>query len=123
MSYQKRKLSKRNNRFVALPYDMLNSSAFQNLSPKAVRIFIEIKRRYNGSNNGEISIGYAEAGKVAKCTKNTAGKAITELIEHGFIKRVKIGQFTCNLASTYSLTCEENGKGIKTNEWKDWQKN
>lgn len=122
-TYKKRLSKKKGERFVALPYNMLNSEAFLDLHPQSVRTFIELKKRYNGFNNGEISLSYLEVSKIAKCSKNTAGRRLKELESHGFIKKTKSGMFTYRLASEYCLTCEENGNGKKTNEWKEWIKN
>lgn len=90
-------------RFVMLPYYILNSESFRAMSPKAVRIYIEILRRYNGQNNGEISLSCREAGKVAQCSAETAGKCLKELDVHGFIKPTRTGIFTVRLATTYRI--------------------
>lgn len=118
--YKKKKSKKKGERFVSLPYNMLNSKAFLDLHPQAVRIFIELKKRYNGTNNGFIGLSYLEASRIARCSKNTAGARLSELISHGFIKRTSVGMFTYKKASEYCLTCEENGHNVKTNEWRKW---
>ena len=103
-----------------LPYYILNSESFRAMSPKAVRIYIEILRRYNGQNNGEISLSCREAGKVALCSAETAGKCLKELDTHGFIKPTRTGFFTVRLATTYRITTERWGHHLPTHEWKLW---
>jgi len=110
-------------RFVALPYSMLESEAWKDLNPQAALIFIELKRRYNGGNNGEISLSCREAAEVAHCGKGTANKRLVELADHGFIKPNEKGYFHNRHASTWILTCESFGKFAPSNEWKDYRKN
>ena len=93
-------------RFVALPYNLLESDAWKDLSPEAALIYIEVKRRYNGKNNGDIPLSCREASVAAHCSKGTAGKKLAELVEHGFIKQVHKGRFRNRHASTWILTCE-----------------
>jgi DNA-binding transcriptional regulator YhcF (GntR family) len=102
---------------------MLNNQAFKDLSPLEVRIYMEIKKRYNGSNNGEISLSCREAAEIGKCGKDTAGKAMRELARHGFIKYNKKGKFTNRRATTFTLTCERLEGKPKTDDWKYWPKN
>ena len=42
-------------RVLALPYRLLISDAFDNLSPKAVVVLIKLARNYNGKNNGDLA--------------------------------------------------------------------
>lgn len=113
-------------RFVKLIYPLLESPAYKDLSPEATRILTEIMRRHNGMNNGEISLSVREAGKVAHCSKSTAGQKLIELQTHGFIAVVKKGRKTVRHATTWRITSERtmNGTSEKpaTNEWKTWTK-
>lgn len=111
-------------RFVALPYNLLESAAWKDLSPQAALIYIEVKRRYNGSNNGDIPLSCREAAEIAHCGKGTAGKKLAELVEHGFIKPAVKGRFRNHHASTWGLTSEPYEGQSPTGEWKQWmQKN
>ncbi len=109
-------------RFVALPYNLLESDAWKALSPEAVAIYIEIKRRYNGKNNGDIPLGYREAATIAHCGKGTSGKKLSELIDNGFIKAAHKGRFQNRHASTWILTCQVYEGKSPSNEWKDYSK-
>ncbi len=110
-------------RFVALPYNMLESAAWSDLSPAAALIFIELKRRYNGSNNAEISLSCREAAIAGKCGKGTASQKLEELVKVGFIKPSSKGHFHNRHATTWILTCEATAKTAPSNEWKNYSKN
>jgi hypothetical protein len=109
-------------RFVALPYNLLESAALKNLSPYAALIFIELKRRYNGANNGSITLSCREAGVIGHCGKGTAGKKLAELVAHGFIKESSKGRFRNRHASSWVLTCEVYEGRSPSNEWKEFSK-
>jgi hypothetical protein len=46
-----------------------------------------------------------------------------ELLTHGFIYIAKLGEFTTNLASEYTLTFEDMGKKKATNDWRFYPDN
>ena len=110
-------------RFVALPYNMLNSNAYIDLSNHAVRIFIELKKRFNGSNNGEIFLSLREAQKICNSGFDTVRKSIHELITNGFIEYKKKGLPRQRKASTFYLTCEKYNNKEAKNSWKDYPNN
>src|SRR5438132_358766 len=80
-------------RWVGLSYNLLASEAWKSLSGQAVLIYIEIKRRYNGSNNGDISLSCREAAIIAHCGKGTARNKLEELVQKGFVKQAIKGRF------------------------------
>lgn len=108
-------------RFVALPYNLLESPAWEDLSPQAALIYIEVKRRYNGQNNGDIPLSCREAAKVARCGKGTVSRKLAELVTHGFIKSSSKGHFRNRHATTWILTCEVFERQSPSNEWKLWK--
>tara|TARA_R110002096_G_scaffold422225_1_gene628626 strand:- start:1078 stop:1524 length:447 start_codon:yes stop_codon:yes gene_type:complete len=74
----------RGDRFVQLPYYMLESPAWLSLSPNAAKLYIDVCKRYNGINNGTISYSVREAEKIG-LTKSTAARAFQELQDRGFL--------------------------------------
>jgi hypothetical protein len=80
-------------RFVQLFHWEMDSAAYRDLSGNARSIYIEIKRRYNGSNNGFIVYSVRQAADALKIGKTTAAKAFRELISHGFIVAEQRGAF------------------------------
>ena len=56
--------SKKGGKFVRLGDGMLTSEAWRSLSHSAIKYYIELRRRYNGSNNGELHLSLDEAVRV-----------------------------------------------------------
>ncbi len=104
--------------YVKLTYYFLKHPSWLELSSNAQLILIELRRRYNGHNNGQISLSCREAGKVAKCSKDTANRALLELEYYSHVKRRKVGTFESGQASEYILTCEPYNGQPATNDWK-----
>lgn len=84
----------------------MKTKAWQSLSPAARSIYVELAQRYNGFNNGEISLSVREAARLVHVAKDTASKALHELETKGFIKRRLCGSFNFKLrhATTWILT-------------------
>lgn len=109
-------------KFVMLRYDMMDSSAYLSLSPAARCVWHEIRRRYNGFNNGGIPLSCREAAERVGIGKDTACRAFEELMDRGF---VKIGQDAAfNVKTRFSrrwiLTDYPVGSKSATSEWRKW---
>ncbi len=102
----KRGRSKKGDRFVKLEHWMLKMPAWRALSPAARAIYVELAQRYNGSNNGEISMSVREAADCVNIAKDTASKAFHELEAKGFTRRHICGSFNWKRrhATTWVLT-------------------
>ena len=57
-------------RYVKLRFWLLNSLAWQSLPPTARALYIEIVKRYNGSNNGRIVMGVRDTAKLIGVSKD-----------------------------------------------------
>ena len=110
-------------RFVKLSYPLIESEAWRWLRPISKAVYIELRRRYNGLNNGKISLSLSEAAHTLKASKSSINKALKQLETHGFIKLIKKGYFTGRMASEYALTDEQLDGYPPTREWKQWQPN
>ena len=108
-------------RFVKLIYPLLESEAWRWLRPISQSVYIELRRRFNGSNNGKISFSLAEGARILRASKSSIQTALVELEEHGFIKLIKKGYFTRRMASEYALTDEQLDGYPPTREWRQWQ--
>ena len=108
-------------RFVKLTYSLLESEAWKWLRPISKAVYIELRRRYNGRNNGRISLSLSEAAHILKASKSSISTALKQLETHGFIKLVKKGYFTGRMASEYALTDEQLDGYPPTREWRRWQ--
>jgi hypothetical protein len=76
--------------FVRLFCYMLDCPAYVSLSSSARAAFVEVKRGYNGSNNGRIVLSARDLATRLGCHRDTASHALQELIDKGFIEpRIK----------------------------------
>ena len=60
-------------RFVQLSEWLQASEAWATLRPGPRALYIELKRRYNGSNNGEIYLSHRDAAEALNVHRNTVG--------------------------------------------------
>ena len=82
--------------FVMLPRWVVRSPAWRGLSPNARAVYLELRDRFNGHNNGFIGLGCREAGEAINVGRNIANRAIKELKEGGFIEATAKGAFRQN---------------------------
>jgi len=92
--------------WVQLEHWLLDTPAWRHLSANARVIYVEIKRRYNGKNNGLISLSAREAGEAINATHHTGARALAELLEHGFLAVTEDSSFSrkVHIARQYRLT-------------------
>lgn len=77
--------------FLALPRDMLESSAWKELSAPAVKILLAISGQYNGSNNGDLAATWGLMHERGIRSRDTLGRALGELIGAGFLQMTRQG--------------------------------
>ncbi len=127
--YAKHKGRNKNVTFIMLRHDIFESQAYRTMKPSARAVLSEIIRRYNGSNNGRISFSVREMAKRINVSHDTAGKAISEVLDRGFIIVTIDSAFNVKnrTARRFALTFEtivNEGNGHKTapsNEWRKWK--
>ena len=66
-------------RFVQLWHRELDCPAYHHLSVYGRALLIEFRKRYNGSNNGQIAMSVRDAANLPNCHKDTAGRNL----DHG----------------------------------------
>ena len=111
-----KKERRKTRRFIRLFHWEINSPAFRALTPNEKAVYIELRRRYNGRNNGYISLSAREAGAVCHCKEGVGSRALIRLSQLGFIKVRSNSTFTMkqHKAREYELTalCNKNdGQG------------
>ena len=113
----------RSKRFVLLEHPLLNSAAWLSLKCEPRALYVELRRRFNGANNGKISLAVREAAKLLHIAKDTATKAFRELEAKGFIRANQRGDFNWKErhATTWILTEENFGDSLPTKEFMRWQ--
>ncbi len=107
--------------YVKLSYRMLRSDAWRSLGGPAMKVYFELRTRFNGGNNGQLTLSLDEAKRLLKLGKATVGRALTELQAKGFIVMTKRGQWYGRQATEYAVT-DKPVKGLPaTNAWKHWR--
>ncbi|GGE20546.1 hypothetical protein GCM10011360_06520 [Primorskyibacter flagellatus] len=76
-------------RHVQLSEYLQATAAWADLKPGPRALYIAVKRRFNGSNNGRIVLSHREAALALNVHRNTVGPYFQELIEHGFIRVIQ----------------------------------
>lgn len=114
------------NRWVGIPWAMARSEAFRSLSGTALKWFVELRSRYSGRNNGELSVSCEEAANILGMGKATALRAQRELARKGFIVLTRRGTFRQKLASEWALTDRpaDNPRDLwlkSPNTWEQWK--
>lgn len=111
--------------FVQLFWYVLDSPAYLSLSAPARAALIEVNRGYNGANNGRIILSERTLAERLNCHRDTARRALKELVDKGFIKERIKGSFRVKFrrASEWRLTdrrCDVTGEQ-QTQDFQKWQ--
>lgn len=105
-----------------LPYVQLRSEAWRSLSGSAVRLWLELHTRYNGGNNGRLTLSYAEASEALGMGKATVMRAYSELVEKGFLALEREGNWYHRRAHEWRLTTKPmqtvRGKVPASHDWR-----
>jgi hypothetical protein len=85
-------MSRKNSQRSRLPFTqmfewVMNSQAWRGLSPQSRCVYVELKRLYNGRNNGQLGFGARGAAAAIGMSASSANRFLKELEEHGFIRR------------------------------------
>lgn len=110
--------------YVPLPYTQLKSKAWRSLSGSAVRLWLELHTRYNGGNNGALTLSYAEASDILGMGKATIQRAYDELVAKGVLVLEREGNWYHRQAHEWRLTTKPmqtpKKKVLATNGWRFW---
>ncbi|UWQ94850.1 helix-turn-helix domain-containing protein [Rhodobacteraceae bacterium M385] len=111
--------------YVPLSYAQLKCAAWRNLSGAAVKLWLELHTRYNGGNNGALTLSYAEAGEALGMGKATVQRAYAELVAKGFLSLEREGNWYHRRAHEWRLTTKPvqrtKGKQLATNDWRNFK--
>ena len=102
-----KKFKRSGGRFVQLDFSLLKHPEWISLSPTAKTIYIALKARFNGSNNGQIFAPQAELAKDTGLRRETVSRNIGTLEKAGFIRTTERGYLGLSghaRASRYALT-------------------
>lgn len=97
--------SKGDARHVRLYEYMEKTAAWRGLSGNAVKAWLVINLKYNGSNNGCIAVASRDLADRMGVSKDTANRAVLELVNAGFLRKTKASSFSLKRkAPEYCLT-------------------
>ena len=72
---------------------LTESAAWQGLSTDARASYLVLAGKYDGANNGFIGLGVRELGDQLNISKNSAGRALAQLEDRGFIICMEASSF------------------------------
>jgi len=107
--------------YLTISYKMARTQAFRSLTGTSLKVWIELRTRYNGHNNGLVSLSLREAAALLGISQTTAQRALTELEDKGFIKRRTRGSWYGRKAAEFILTDRSYDGHEATRDWQDWQ--
>ena len=76
-------------RFVAMPWDLLDSPAWARLTNASKVAYLHLKRKVTNANPGALSLSYHEMEK--HMNRNTFARSLKELEKEGFITKEQTG--------------------------------
>lgn len=106
--------SKTGGAFVMLPNYLLDSPAWRALSTQARALYIELRRRYNGRNNGQIALSVRDGADLCRMNRDTVASSFKALESLGFVELATPGSFSRKVrhAAEWRLTtdiCDATG--------------
>lgn len=93
-------------RHLQLSEHLQSTEAWASLKPGPRALYVELKRRYNGSNNGRIFLSHRDAAIAINVHRNTVGPYFRGLEERGFIRMTQasyLGTAGIGLAALWAL--------------------
>lgn len=116
--------SARGGQWIPLPYPLVRSLAWRSLSGTAVKVFLELRSRFNGGNNGDLSLSLGDAASLLGISKTTAKRAFDELQTKGFLVNTSPGSWYGRRAATWGVTTEvlhlPRAELRAREDWKRW---
>lgn len=113
--------SKNEGQFAKVTYAMLQSDAWRSLSGAAIKVYLELRTRFHGTNNGRLHLSLQSCADLLALSKSTAQRAYVELEEKGFIVKKRQGCFIGGCASEWALTELKLNDEPATHDWKHWR--
>lgn len=114
-----------NSKYVAIQESMMRTAAFKSLTAVEQAAYVQVKRRFNGMNNGRLGVSARILAGNLNTSKDTAMRALRRLVEVGFLEVVTPSGFCRKnrLATEYRLTEADCGvtNRLATHAYRDWR--
>lgn len=107
--------------YFVLAYELVNSEAWRTLGGAAVKVFLELRTRFHGGNNGRLHMSLEEAASLLRLGKATVQRAFQELEERGLISCTKRGNWYGRQASEWAVADKGIDGGPPSYGWKQWR--
>lgn len=88
--------------FVGIERTVIDSAAFVSLSKLARALYLDLRRQFNGHNNGDITIADSVLSRYG-WSHSSVHKALKEIVTHGLMIRSRKGGVTAPTAVRPSL--------------------
>lgn len=102
-------------KFIMIDGYIMRSAAWQSLSPNDKAVYLELKWRYDGMNDGRIGLGEREVATTLSIGRDTVRRSFASLVEKGFLAKAKASGFNVKsrVATEWRLTeyaCDVSGQ-------------
>jgi hypothetical protein len=98
-------MSQRGGRYLKIDDTVYNSVAFRTLPDSALKLWIDLRTLYNGSNNGVLAVTARALERRGWNSNSKLHRARSELLARGLLKRTKhCGPNVFHRASLYAFT-------------------
>ena len=89
--------------FAAIPHRCLRHQNFIRLTPRAIKLFLDLLVQYNGNNNGDLTAAFTIMKKRGWRSSETLRLAIDELLHYGWITKTRLGGLN-RIPNLYAVT-------------------
>ena len=107
--------------YMNLPYAWVRADAWRSLGGAALKVFVELRGRFNGGNNGKLFLAYQEASDLLGLGRATIKRAFDELETKGFLVKTQQGQWYGRRATLWRITMLACDGTPATHDWKNWR--
>lgn len=113
-------------RFAAIPDALLRCEAVRTLTPAVHKILVVMAARFNGSNNGALTLSRATAKEYGMTSNQTLDRGLGILQERGLILMTFPGSYQPPLPARYAIAwrpyddTEYSRKGMIPNDYLRW---
>ena len=107
--------------YANISYAFLLSPAWLSLSGPAARLWLLLRTRFTGFNNGRLILSLEEGARILHLGKATVQAAFGELERKGLAVCMKRGQWYGRLASEWAITDQSVNGVPATNAWREWK--
>lgn len=113
-------------RFAAIPDALLRCEAVKTLSPAVYKVFVVMAARFNGGNNGALTLSREAAREYGLTSNDTLRRGLAVLVDRGLVVMTFPGCFQPPLPARYAVAwrayddTEYSRRGMPPNDYLRW---